>query len=165
MFRTRLAALLNPPPAPVTINVNGPVGAFAGSVTVSAEAKSGVPDATVKTPFAPEGNPDTDKVTWELKPFKPTTLTWYVVVPPWVDVWDGGFTSILKSSDCPTVSMNAAVCDVVPALPVIVKVYCPEAADAVVVMESIELNFGVPDFGFSDATTPFGAPVTFKATF
>lgn len=74
-------------------------------------------------------------------------------------------TSILKSGDCPTVSMKMVGCDVVPAVPVIVKVYFPEATDAVVVMESIELNFGVPDFGFSDATTPFGAPVTFKATF
>ena len=61
--------------------------------------------------------------------------------------------------------MKVVGCDVVPAVPVIVKVYCPEAADAVVVMESIELNFGVPDFGFSDAEAPFGAPVTFKATF
>ena len=75
MFKTRFAALLTPPPAPVTINVNGPVGAFAGSVTVSAEAKLGVPDVMVKTPLAPDGNPDTDKVTWDLKPFKPTTLT------------------------------------------------------------------------------------------
>jgi hypothetical protein len=165
MFKTRLAALFTPPPTPVTSNVNDPGGTFAGSVTVSAEAKSGVPDVTVKTPFAPEGNPDTDKVTCELKPFKPTTLIWYVVVSPWVDVWDGGFTSILKSGDCPTVSMNMAGCDAAPAVPVIVNAYCPEATDAVVVMESVELNFGVPDFGFSDAETPFGAPVTFKATF
>ena len=61
--------------------------------------------------------------------------------------------------------MNVVVCDVVPAVPVIVNVYCPEATDVVVVMESTELNFGVPDVGFSDAETPFGAPETFKATF
>ena len=82
MFKTRLAALFSPPPAPVTSNVNGPVGAFGGSVTVSAEAKLGVPDVMVKTPLASEGNPDTDKATCELKPFKLTTLIWYVVVPP-----------------------------------------------------------------------------------
>jgi hypothetical protein len=58
------------------------MGAFAGRVTVSAEAKLGVPDVTVKTPLAPEGNPDTASVTWDLKPFKPTTFIWYVVVPP-----------------------------------------------------------------------------------
>jgi hypothetical protein len=80
MFKMRLAALFSPPPVPVTVSVNDPVGAFAGSVTVSAESKLGVPDVMVKTP--PEGNPDTDKVTCELKPFKLTTLIWYVVVPP-----------------------------------------------------------------------------------
>jgi hypothetical protein len=82
MFSTKFAALFTPPPAPVTSNVNDPVGTFAGSVTVSAEAKLGVPDVIVNTPLAPEGNPDTDKVTSELKLFKPTTFIWYVVVPP-----------------------------------------------------------------------------------
>ena len=82
MLKTRLAALFSPPPVPFTSNVNDPVGAFAGSVTVSAEAKWGVPDVMVKTPLAPEGNPDTDRVTWDLKTFKLTTFIWYVVVPP-----------------------------------------------------------------------------------
>ena len=82
IFRTRLVALFSPPPAPVTCSVNDPVCTFVGSVTVSVDAKSGVPDVIVKTPFAPEGNPDTDKVTCELKPFKPTTFNWYVAVPP-----------------------------------------------------------------------------------
>jgi hypothetical protein len=61
--------------------------------------------------------------------------------------------------------MNVAVCDVVPAVPVIVSAYCPEATDAVVVIESTELKLGFPDVGFSDAETPFGAPETVKATF
>lgn len=159
-----MAALFSPPPVPFTSNVNDPVGAFAGRVTVRAEAKLGVPEEMVKTPLAPEGNPDTDSETWELKPFKPTTLIWYVAVPPWVVVWDGGFTSILKSGDCPTVNMNVAECDVIPAVPVIVNAYCPEATEPVVVMESVELNPGVPDVGFSDADTPAGAPETVKAT-
>jgi len=74
MFKTRLEALFNPPPEPFTSNVTGPVAVFAGSVTVSVEAKLGVPDGMVKTPFAPDGNPDTVRVTGELKPFKLTTL-------------------------------------------------------------------------------------------
>ena len=164
MFKTRLEALFSPPPVPFTSNVNGPVATFAGSVTVSVEAKLGVPEVMVKTPFAPGGKPETERVTGDLKPFKPTTFIWYVVVPPSVVVWDGGFTSILKSGDCPIVSVNVVVCDVFSAVPVIVNVYCPEATDPVVVMESTELNLGVPDVGFRDAETPFGAPETFKAT-
>ena len=79
-------------------------------------------------------------------------------------VRDGGFTSILKSDDCPIVSVNVVGCDVVPAVPVIVNEYCPGATDDVVVMESVELKLGVPDVGFSDAETPSGAPETVKAT-
>jgi hypothetical protein len=164
MLRTRFAALFSPPPTPVTCNVKVPVATFAGSVTVSAEAKFGVPDGAVKTPLAPAGNPDTAKVTGESKPFKPTTLIWYVAVPPWLAVCDGGLTSILKSGACPIVSMNVVWCDVAPAAPVIVNVYAPGAADAVVVMESIELKLGVPEVGFSVAETPSGAPETDKAT-
>jgi len=52
-----------------------------------------------------------------------------------------------------------------PAVPVIVSMYCPGAAADVGVIESIELNVGVPDVGLSDAETPFGAPDTVKATF
>jgi hypothetical protein len=43
--------------------------------------------------------------------------------------------------------------------------YCPGAADDIVVTESIELKLGVPDAGFSGAVTPFGAPETVRATF
>ena len=82
MFSTRLATLLRPPPVPFTTRVNVPVATFAGSVTVSAEAKLGVPDVVVKTPFAPDGNPDTERVICDLNPFKATTFNLYVTVPP-----------------------------------------------------------------------------------
>ena len=42
--------------------------------------------------------------------------------------------------------------------------YCPGVTDDVVVIERIELKLGVPDPGFSDAETPFGAPETVKVT-
>jgi hypothetical protein len=74
MVRTTLAILLCPPPLPVILNVNEPVDTLAGSVTVSVEAKLGVPEGELKTPLPPKGNPDTVKSTCELKPFKLTTL-------------------------------------------------------------------------------------------
>jgi hypothetical protein len=60
--------------------------------------------------------------------------------------------------------VNAVECWVVPAVPVIVNVYCPGATDGDVVMERIDVKLGVPDIGFRDAETPLGAPVTAKAT-
>jgi hypothetical protein len=164
MLRTKLALRFSPPPVPATSRVNEPVGVFLGRVTVRAEAKFGVPDVTVKIPFEADGNPDTESVTCDLKSFRPTTFIWYVIVSPGVVVCDGGVASIRKSGDCAIVTTKVVVCDVVPAVPVIVNTYFPAAADAAAAIESTELNVGVPEFGFSDAVTPLGAPVTFKAT-
>jgi hypothetical protein len=41
------------------VSVNEPVGELLGTVTVSVEAKSGVPEGTLKTPSAPDGYPET----------------------------------------------------------------------------------------------------------
>jgi len=80
--RTRLATWLNPPPLTVAVNVYEPVDPFAGNVTVSVEAKLGVPEGLLKTPFAPEGNPETDNETCELKPFRAEKFTEYDTVCP-----------------------------------------------------------------------------------
>jgi hypothetical protein len=81
-IRTRLATWLNPPPLAVTVNVYEAVAASAGSVTVSVEAKFGVPEGLLKTPLAPEGNPETDSETCELKPLRAVTFTEYDTACP-----------------------------------------------------------------------------------
>ena len=73
MARSTFATLLMPPPDPVMVNMNEPVGELLGMVTVSVETKSGVPDGRLKTPSAPDGYPETANETCELKPFKPAT--------------------------------------------------------------------------------------------
>jgi hypothetical protein len=70
-----LATWLNPPPLPVTVNVYEPVETFPGNVTVSVEAKFGVAEGLLKTPLAPEGNPETDNDTGELKPLMEVAFT------------------------------------------------------------------------------------------
>ena len=80
--RTRLATWLNPPPLPLTVIVNAPVGTSPGNVTVSVEAKFGVPEGLLKTPLAPEGNPETDNEICELKPLRAATFTEYDTVCP-----------------------------------------------------------------------------------
>jgi hypothetical protein len=82
MIKTAFAKWLTPPPLPVIANVNDPVGALAGSVTVSVEAKFGAAEGTLKTVLAPEGAPVTVNETCELKPFKAATLTVYDTVCP-----------------------------------------------------------------------------------
>jgi len=80
--RTKLVTWLNPPPLPVTVNVNEPVDTFPGNVTVSVEAKFGVAEGVLNAPLAPEGNPETDNDTGELKPLRATTFTEYDAVSP-----------------------------------------------------------------------------------
>jgi hypothetical protein len=43
-------------------------------LTVKVDGKVGVPELVLKTPFAPDGKPATERETWELKPLLPTTL-------------------------------------------------------------------------------------------
>jgi hypothetical protein len=165
MIRTTLATLVNPPPDPVMVSVNDPVGGLAGMVSVRVEEKSGTDDWTLKVPPTPAGRPDSARETCEVKPFKPTTFTEYEVLWPWVAVPDAGLTSILKSGACPIVNVTVVLSVFAPAVPVIVITYCPGAADDVVETERIELKLGEPAVGFSDVETPLGAPDTDRATF
>ena len=80
--RPRLVMWLNPPPLPVTINVNEPEDTFPGNVIVSVEVKFGVAEGLLKTPLAPGGNPETDNDTGELKPLSGATLTEYDTICP-----------------------------------------------------------------------------------
>jgi len=80
MTKITFASFVIPPPDPVRVRVNEPVGALVGMVTVSVEEKSGVDDRTLKTPPTPTGSPARVKETCELKPLSPETLTEYDVV-------------------------------------------------------------------------------------
>ena len=75
MTRITFAVCVIPPPDPVIVRVNEPVGVLVGIVTVSVEEKSGVDEGTLKTPPTPEGRPVIVRETCELKPFMPETLT------------------------------------------------------------------------------------------
>lgn len=81
-IRAMVAILLSPPPVPVTVKVNDPGETPSGSKIVSVETKLGVPEAGLKAPVAPEGNPVTDNVTIELNPFRGATFTEYETACP-----------------------------------------------------------------------------------
>jgi len=80
--RARLVLWVIPPPLPVTVNVYEPVSTFPGNVTVSVDVKSGVPEGLLNTPLAPEGSPETDNDTSELKPLRAVRFTEYDTVCP-----------------------------------------------------------------------------------
>ena len=74
-LRTIVATWLIPPPVPVTVSVNDPVGEVDDAVTVRVEVKLGVSEGVLKAPLRPEGNPDRVSETGELKLFSAATLT------------------------------------------------------------------------------------------
>ena len=74
-IRSAFATRPIPPPVPVIVSVNDPIGTFVGSVTVSIEPKLGVAEGTLRTPLASGGSPETVNETCELKPLRATTLT------------------------------------------------------------------------------------------
>jgi hypothetical protein len=75
MVSTAFTVLSSPPPVPCITRTYDPDGVLLGMVTVSVDEKVGVPELVLKTPFAPDGNPVTERETWELKPLLPTILT------------------------------------------------------------------------------------------
>jgi hypothetical protein len=71
--RITLDVWLVPPPLPVTVKVNDPVAASEAKVSVRVDPKFGVPEGVLNAPLTPCGNPDTVRVTGELKPFMAET--------------------------------------------------------------------------------------------
>lgn len=164
MTSTVLPTLDRPPPVPVIVSVNEPVWTLPGSVTVNVETKPGVPDVTLKTPLTPDGRPDIDRVTGELKPLMPTTSTENDATSPCLTVSEGGLTSIWKSLASPTMSLKVAEWVFPPPIPVTVNVYVPGEAESVTVRVSDVENVGLPDGWASVPATPGGSPARLRAT-
>jgi len=57
-----------PPPVPVIVIVYVPTGVVAPVEIFRLEVKLGVPDAGAKVAAAPDGRPDAERATVELKP-------------------------------------------------------------------------------------------------
>jgi len=81
-IRAMVAILLSPPPVPVTVKVNEPGVTPGGSRIVSVETKLGIPEAGLKAPVEPEGNPVTDNAIIELNPFRGAAFTEYETACP-----------------------------------------------------------------------------------
>jgi len=95
---------------------------FAAVATVSIEDPDPVIEAGLNVPVAPMGRPLTEKLTAELKPFKPVTEGVKVVVPPWITVCDPGDAASVKLDGGFTTSVTVEVWTRLPLVPVVVSV-------------------------------------------
>jgi hypothetical protein len=91
------------------------------------------------------------------------------VPSPCVTVRDAGVAEIEKSgTGAPWITSDAVVlCTTDPAVPVMVSVYVPGAADPVVERSNVEVappDVGVTEGGVNEGVTPAGAPLTESPT-
>jgi hypothetical protein len=80
---------------------------------------------------------------------------------PCVTVAELGVAAMLKSGPC-TTNVTVAVCDRVPLVPVIVRVYVPAGVVVAVETVSVELPELLTDIGLKLAVAPVGNPLTLK---
>ena len=95
---------------------------FAAVATVSIEDPDPVIEAGLNVPVAPMGRPLTEKLTAELKPFKPVTVGVKVVLLPWVTVCELGDAASVKLAGGLTTSVTVELWTRLPLVPVIVSV-------------------------------------------
>ncbi len=159
-----------PPPAPVMVMVWVPVLALllAVNVTVDVPEPGAAIDVGLKLTVTPDGWPDADKATAELKPPETVVVIFDVPLLPSATETELGEAEMVKLGvgAAVTVSLTVDVCVTPPPVPVTVIVYVPVA----VVEATAKLSVDVPEpgaamgLGLKVAVTPVGWPDADKAT-
>lgn len=93
-----VVVLVRPPPMPDMVKVKEPVGVVAAAETVRVDVNVGLPDAGSNEIVAPEGRPETLKVTVCVVPLRRLTETEYVV--------DWPCATLLEEGDAVTSKLN-----------------------------------------------------------
>ena len=151
--------LVRPPPTPVMVNVDGPVGVPALVMIVSVEAV--VAGFGLKVAVAPVDRPLTLRLTGLVKPPDGVIVRLYVVEPPCVTVWLDGVELTVKFGAI-TISETLLVCVKAPPVPVIVSVEEPPGVLAPVVTDSVDDP--VAGFGLNVPVAAEGRPLTLRLT-
>ena len=148
---------------PVTVTVDVPAVAVLLAVSVSVlEVVAGF---GLNAAVTPDGNPEADKATLSVKPFKRVMVSTLVPpAPPFVMDTLVGDAAIEKLAVAVvvTVTLIVVVCDRLPDVPVMVTVAVLAVAKALAF--SVRVLEVVPGFGLKVALTPFGTPEAAKVT-
>jgi hypothetical protein len=123
----------------------------------------GVTLAVFSEQVAPDGHPDTLRVTDLLYPLSAVRVIVLDPLPPVAMLTDVGFADIEKSGFGWTVSPTVVACVNVPSVPCTVNVYDPVAAVPVEMLNA-ELPAGVTAAGVSEHVAPDGHPETVRLT-
>ncbi len=148
------------PLVPVTVIVDGPVGADAEVVRVSVDEQVGLHDAGENEGVVPAGRPDAENETDCVVPETRVAVIVLDTACPWTTDLFPPLESE-KSKDgggAFTVKVNVVVRDREPPVPVTVIVDDPGGVDAEVVSVSVDVQFGLHDAGENEAVVPVGRP-------
>jgi hypothetical protein len=86
-----------PPPVPVIVTTDDPVGVVGAVTMVSVDVKLGLPDEGSKLEVAPDGRPEADRLTMLSKPLMGDKETVTVIDSPCFFDPDIGLALIVKS--------------------------------------------------------------------
>jgi hypothetical protein len=133
---------------------------------VSVEDDPAVTDAGENVAVAPEGRPLALNATDCAAPDVTADDTVVDDVPPAVTAPEAGLVVSEKSlaGALVTLRLSVAVCDPDAAVPVIVTLYVPAAADDDAVSVNVDDEPELTDEGENDAVTPVGRPVALSET-
>lgn len=148
-------------PAPVIVTVYVPAGVELDVATVSVDDDPAVTDVGENVAVAPLGSPLALRATDCAEPDVTAVATVAPVLPPAVTLPDAGLTASEKSlgGALVTLSVSVAVCEPDAAVPVIVTLYVPGAADEDAASVSVDADPELVEPGENDAVTPLGSPL------
>lgn len=158
----RVAVCVMPPPVPVTVTFTVPVAAVLPAVSVSVELPGAPTDAGLKLAVTPEGRPEADKETAELKPPRAEIETEVVPEVPWVTDSLEGERLKVKSGGCTAVTVTETIVVWVTPPPAAVTVMLNVPAAATLLAEMVSTELPLPgaaiEVGLKLAVTPEGSP-------
>jgi hypothetical protein len=136
------------------------------TVSVSVELPPAVTEVGFRLPLAPEGRPETARLTFWAAPDVTAVLMVLVPEPPWATVTVEGFALIEKSFTTGGVTVRLTLVAWVAdePVPVIVRVYPPAGVLELVVTVRVELPPAGTDVGLKLALAPDGRPETERLT-
>ena len=132
-------------------------------VTVRVEDPDPVTEVGLNVPVAPLGRPLTEKLTAELKPFKPVTVGVKLVPLPWITVCELGDAASEKPGTPFTIRATVSDCVRLPLVPVMVNRYEPAGVAGSVVILRVD-DPEASRLGLKEAPAPAGKPETLSET-
>ena len=163
--RVKAVVLVMPPPVALTVTEKLPVGVDPLVVILRPAEHVGVQEAEEKEAVAPEGRPETPKVTDCVAPESKLALIEVVTEPPAItDLFPALLREKSNVTGLDTVKLKVVERDMPPAFPVTAMGNVPAGVELLVITDKVEEHDRPQDEFEKDAFAPLGSPETKNET-